>query len=132
MTFGVTCTYTVIISDYFETLIVLLVPPSSILVNKFVSAAIPLLVMLLPLSLLKKLDFLSYTSFLAIGSFIYITLKVGIAFLVKLASDEGIAWSKIRLFRTDVFLILNSIPIAFFAYGCQTVLFTLYKELKNR
>lgn len=87
-----------------------------------------LMLIIFPLCCTRKIDFLSWTSSLAIISILFIAIVV----IVKMFTTK-IMWSSIKLFRFDNILqILYNLPILFFSYLDQFVIISIYRELKDR
>jgi amino acid permease len=81
-----------------------------------------------PLGLLRKIQFLSYTSAFAMFSILYLILVIVISFFIKLFT-VGLPTTNYQYFNID---ILRTIPIYFFSFGSHITLLPMYKELNNR
>lgn len=104
----------------------------SILANKFFTCALIILFVELPICLFRKIEFLGYTSFVAIASVVYVVVLIFVLFIQKATSETGLRTDKFKYFSTDPIEVMLIIPTYFYAFGCHVTLLPIYKELKNR
>jgi solute carrier family 38 (sodium-coupled neutral amino acid transporter), member 1 len=83
-----------------------------------------------PLGLLRKIQFLSYTSALAMIAILYLIAVVVISFIYRAAVGE-LPVGKYVAFNPSID-ILKTIPIYFFSFGSHITLLPMYRELKDR
>lgn len=126
--FGVGVSYLVVIGDLMPKIMESLnVSEESILMERNFWITCFMVGIVTPLSFLKKLDSLKYTSIVALVSVVYLICLVVEHFLVDQVPERTI----------DVFgpvswkLTLSSFPIFVFAYTCHQNMFAIINELKS-
>lgn len=105
-------------------------PISHPLGSPYLIAALVLGLIVFPLCALRKIQFLSYTSFIAIVSILYLVSIVLVKFFQRLTSD-GIPWNSVTILNLN-WTALQALPIQSFAFAFHMNLLPMYKELKNR
>lgn len=132
--FGVCTVYVILISRMFPPLIGTLTGhPEAIYSNMYFVTGMLMLFIVLPLSMLKRIQFLSTPSMLAIIAILYVVILVAVRFFVKMGSpDGGLRTRDIIWINFDGISILSAIPTLIFAFGSHITLLPVYKELKNR
>lgn len=132
--FGVGVSYLVVIGDLMPKIMELLgVIDTSILMRRNLWITLFMALLVVPLSYLKKLDSLRYTSVVALFLVVYlICLVVFHYFANDIALDPGSVknidyWGPISVRST-----LSSFPIFVFAYTCHQNMFAIINELKPR
>ena len=133
--FGVGVSYLVVIGDLMPKIMeTLKVDGESVLMARNFWISLFMAVLVVPLSYLKKLDSLKYTSVVALFSVAYlICLVVGHTIAndveatahVKRAVAEGVHWGPLSFLGT-----LRSFPVFVFAYTCHQNMFAIINELK--
>lgn len=127
--YGVCTVFVIIMSRMFPSLIQL-ITDIPILSNMYLVTSI-IMIPLFILCSLKRIEFLAYTSFIAIVGILYMVLVVIAKFFERTAKsslpNEDFVWV-----NSDIIQILNSIPTLVFAYGSHITLLPMYSELKNR
>lgn len=126
--FGVGVSYLVVIGDLMPKIMESLgVPESSVWMQRNIWITLFMVFMVAPLSFLKKLDSLKYTSVVALFSVVYlICLVVGHYVSDSVAEREidyigPISWRQ----------TLSSFPIFVFAYTCHQNMFAIINELQT-
>ncbi|EGW30485.1 uncharacterized protein SPAPADRAFT_63306 [Spathaspora passalidarum NRRL Y-27907] len=126
--FGVGVSYLVVIGDLMPKIMESAkVKPESILMarNFWISV---FMVIIVPLSYLKKLDSLKYASFLALFSVVYLICLVLEHYFVR---DVDVPGKHIDYFGPiSLTSTLSSFPIFVFAYTCHQNMFAIINELK--
>ena len=87
---------------------------------------------MMPLSLMEKINSLRFTSFLGVVSIFYLVLATmysSISRAVNLGFSE--TWAQAELFVPDYFKIVQAAPIIMFAFTCQVNVFSIYNELER-
>ncbi|KAL6454274.1 AVT6 Vacuolar amino acid transporter 6 [Candida maltosa Xu316] len=127
--FGVGVSYLVVIGDLMPKIMESLnVKPDSILMARNFWITIFMAVIVTPLSYLKKLDSLKYTSILALFSVVYLICLVIVHFFVQ---DVPVEDKVIQYFGPiSIKSTLSSFPIFVFAYTCHQNMFAIINELK--
>ncbi|KAH8879360.1 hypothetical protein GQ53DRAFT_756090 [Thozetella sp. PMI_491] len=86
------------------------------------------MLMIIPLSFLRRLDSLKYTSVIALVSIGYLIILVVYHFAADSISDRGvvniIGWS-------GPVAALSSLPVVIFAYTCHQNMFSILNEIKD-
>lgn len=128
--FGVGVSYLVVIGDLMPKIMETLhVDSNSILMARNFWISLFMAVLVVPLSYLKKLDSLKYTSVVALFSVAYlICLVVGHAFAgdsIDKRSAPEVHWGPLSVVNT-----LRSFPLFVFAYTCHQNMFAIINELK--
>jgi amino acid permease len=129
--FGALTSFVVIIGDVTLPLVQHLpLPAHSFWVQRpFVVSALVVLVVL-PLSLLRRISFLEYSSFLAVG--IIALFSCLITYLgIQAAVEHKIQWHTLKLFDARPEMLFSALPIISLAYTCQLTVFPIWKELYN-
>ncbi|KAF2716162.1 hypothetical protein K431DRAFT_235977 [Polychaeton citri CBS 116435] len=87
------------------------------------------MVFLIPLSFLKRLDSLKYTSFVALVSIAYLIVLVVYHFAARDTLDErgAVHWVQPGSFTS----VLQVFPVIVFAYTCHQNMFSILNEIKN-
>lgn len=127
--FGVGVSYLVVIGDLMPKIMeTLAVDADSILMARNLWITLFMVAIVIPLSYLKKLDSLKYTSIVALFSVVYlICLVVGHYF----AQDIPVEHLKVDwLGPASIKSTLSSFPIFVFAYTCHQNMFAIINELK--
>lgn len=127
--FGVGVSYLVVIGDLMPKIMESLnVLPESLLMHRNFWITIFMFTIVVPLSYLKKLDSLKYTSVVALFSVVYlICLVVEHYFANDIPVPDKVVniWGPISIKST-----LSSFPIFVFAYTCHQNMFAIINELK--
>lgn len=89
---------------------------------------------LFPLTCLKRIGFLFFTSYFAVICVVYVLLVIIVGFFIKLPSLDKRLDHSILLFQTpeNIFQLFVAFPILFFSFGNSITLIPIYLELKNR
>jgi amino acid permease len=131
--FGVAVSYLIIIGDLMPG-VVRGFDPSAIdagnpfLVDRHFWITVFMFVVI-PLSFLRRLDSLKYTSFVALVSIAYLVLIVVIHFI---KGDTMASRGPIRYFAWDgAASALSRFPVIVFAYTCHQNMFSILNEIKN-
>ncbi|KAG2375248.1 hypothetical protein C9374_009871 [Naegleria lovaniensis] len=106
---------------------------SNILTSRSFNCFLTVLI-LFPLTCLKRISFLFFTSYFAVMCVIYILLVIVVGFFNKLPSLDKRLDHSILLFQTpeNIFQLFVAFPILFFSFGNSITLIPIYLELKNR
>lgn len=126
--FGVGVSYLVVIGDLMPKIMESLnVEPESLLMQRNLWISIFMATMVAPLSFLKKLDSLKYTSIVALFSVVYLICLVIAHYANDLPVPDKVVdyWGPISVKST-----LSSFPIFVFAYTCHQNMFAIINELK--
>lgn len=125
--FGVGVSYLVIIGDLMPKIMELLkVAEDSWWMERNLWITIFMVFMVAPLSYLKRLDSLKYTSVVALFSVVYLMCLVVEHYIVDDIPDREIDVLGPKLLR----LTLSSFPIFVFAYTCHQNMFAIINELE--
>lgn len=126
--FGVGVSYLVVIGDLMPKIMESMnVAPDSLFMERNVWISVFMAAVVAPLSFLKKLDSLKYTSIVALFSVVYLICLVA----------EHYAFDRMTEREVDIFgpvswkKTLASFPIFVFAYTCHQNMFAIINELKN-
>lgn len=124
--FGVGVSYLVVIGDLMPKIMESLhVPETSGWMNRNVWISV-FMVLVVPLSYLKKLDLLKYTSIVALFSVVYLICLVIEHFVIDGVTKNHVTYvGPVSLKST-----LSSFPIFVFAYTCHQNMFAIINELK--
>ncbi|KAF3940576.1 hypothetical protein ABW19_dt0208817 [Dactylella cylindrospora] len=129
--FGVSISYLIIIGDLMPQVVVGLWPKSAeigYMVDRHFWITAFMLVMI-PISFLRRLDSLKYTSFIALVSIGYLVIIVLAHFL---KGDTLEARGEIHYFQwAGAVTFFSSFPIIVFAYTCHQNMFSILNEIKN-
>eukprot|EP01080_Neovahlkampfia_damariscottae_P000818 gene818-9068_t len=135
LTFGVCTVFVILISRTFPSLLESWTSAwkegTHIISSKFLVTPLIMLVVVFPLASLEKIQFLGFTSFLAIGAILYLVIVVVIRFFQKMIVG-GLPTEDIIWVNSDILSIINTFPTLIFAFGSHITLLPMYKELKNR
>lgn len=127
--FGVGVSYLVIIGDLMPKIMETVgVPPEHLLAERNFWISVFMAVLVVPLSYLKKLDSLKYTSVVALFSVVYLICLVVEHYVARDVPVEPRVinyWGPVSLKST-----LSSFPIFVFAYTCHQNMFAIINELK--
>ncbi|MCP8717282.1 MAG: amino acid transporter [Asgard group archaeon] len=127
--FGVGVSYLVVIGDLMPKIMESInVKPDLIFMARNFWITIFMVVIVTPLSYLKKLDSLKYTSILALFSVVYLICLVIVHFFVKDVPVEDKVIDYIG--PISIKSTLSSFPIFVFAYTCHQNMFAIINELK--
>ncbi|OZJ04345.1 hypothetical protein BZG36_02388 [Bifiguratus adelaidae] len=130
--FGVAISYLIIISDLMpqvaHSLFFISLDSGSILVAGRFWLTIFMLLIVVPLSFLRKLDSLKYTSIIALFAVVYLIAiviwnSIGPSTPTDTASEVNIARFSSKIF--------TSLPVLIFAFTCHQNMFTVYNELSD-
>ncbi|KAK6466049.1 vacuolar amino acid transporter [Scheffersomyces coipomensis] len=127
--FGVGVSYLVVIGDLMPKIMESInVDPESLLMQRNLWITIFMVALVVPLSYLKKLDSLKYTSVVALFSILYLICLVIEHYV---ANDIPIENKNIEIFGPiSLKDTLKSFPIFVFAYTCHQNMFAIINELK--
>ncbi|CUM62592.1 uncharacterized protein PRCAT00000144001 [Priceomyces carsonii] len=127
--FGVGVSYLVVIGDLMPKIMESLeVDPSSVFMARNFWISIFMILLIIPLSYLKKLDSLKYTSVIALFSVAYlIILVVGHYIVNDVPQDKHID----LIGPVSIKSTLSSFPIFVFAYTCHQNMFAIINELQS-
>ncbi|KAG7396681.1 hypothetical protein PHYBOEH_001910 [Phytophthora boehmeriae] len=129
--FGISVAYLVTLGDIITPLGELCFGIHSVFAQRWVLMTISCGTIMLPLSLLKDISSLQFSSILGVLSIIFLVVAVSIRSIMY-ASDRGIpedvSWV-IDLTRGPDFML--SVPIVMFAFTCQVNVFSIYTELQR-
>lgn len=132
--FGVGISYLVVIGDLVPKIIETLVNDEFLDIHEYLLErnfwiTIFMILIVVPLSFLKKLDSLKYASMVALSSVFYLVILVVIHFFKNDISDKG----PVRvLVPYSIPSIFASFPIFVFAYTCHQNMFSLVNELQDK
>ncbi|OLN96467.1 Vacuolar amino acid transporter 5 [Colletotrichum chlorophyti] len=129
--FGVGVSYMIIIGDLMPKVVAGLLPGLSetspfVVERNFWITAFMLVIM--PLSFMKKLDSLKYTSIVALLAIGYLIVLVIYHFSVSPLEDM----SGIRVAKPEsTVAVLSTLPVVIFAYTCHQNMFSILNEIKD-
>ncbi|CAM9024623.1 unnamed protein product [Wickerhamomyces anomalus] len=132
--FGVGISYLVVIGDLVPKICQSLMNDSfldqhEVLLERNFWITFFMILIVVPLSFLKKLDSLKYASMVALSSVVYLVILVFIHFLKNDIEDKG----PVRVFKPyTISSIFASFPIFVFAYTCHQNMFSLVNELEDK
>ena len=90
------------------------------------------MLVVIPLSYLRKLDSLKYTSIIALTSIGYLIILVVYHFCAKDTLPDGKYTTPLRIFRwAGPVPALSSFPVIVFAYTCHQNMFSILNEISN-
>eukprot|EP01029_Cantina_marsupialis_P013039 TRINITY_DN2892_c0_g1_i1.p1 TRINITY_DN2892_c0_g1~~TRINITY_DN2892_c0_g1_i1.p1 ORF type:complete len:483 (-),score=135.36 TRINITY_DN2892_c0_g1_i1:397-1845(-) len=125
---GATTAYVIVTGDLLPELVEK-IGIDNFLSERGVCMAMMTMVLMLPLSLLKTMKALAWTSFMAVVVVCYVAMVVLIEFIKKADSEEGLSDSADTVnFNT----LIKAIPMILFAYFIQGHIIKIFQELKNR
>eukprot|EP01134_Creolimax_fragrantissima_P005102 CFRG5102T1 len=112
--------------------------PNSIWLDRHVWVTVAFVVSGIPLTIAPRLDFLKYTSFLAIVSVVYVMLLV----ILYWASPNA-TWDPCdgksagcsgpsQAINTDYKEFMKALPVFVFAFCCHFNIFSIYNEIKDQ
>ena len=132
--FGVMLAYTSIAGDYLSSLWKLLLGDENILHSKNFNCFLVTLFMTLPLSCLRRIGFLSYTSYLSILCVVLTLCVILVGFIRKIAQMPHRHDYHITLVQdgANFFQVFVAFPVLFFSFGNTVTLIPIYYELKHR
>ena len=90
-----------------------------------------LICLIIPTTMLKKLDHLRFSSMISVLCFIYIMFIAIVYALVDGFDIEDDNVGQIKMFPTSTFSFFESAPLYIFAYGGHPLAFILTNELEN-
>ncbi|ODV93182.1 hypothetical protein PACTADRAFT_47049 [Pachysolen tannophilus NRRL Y-2460] len=132
--FGVGISYLVVIGDLMprimETMVItdIVSNSNSYLLNRNFWITC-FMIIVVPLSFLKKLDSLKYASMVALSSVGYLIILVFVHFCERDIKDKG----PIRIIEPQSFTkIISAFPIFVFGYTCHQNMFSLINELEDK
>ncbi|KAL9651697.1 hypothetical protein ABK040_009312 [Willaertia magna] len=134
--FGVLISYTVIVGDYLSSFMenIFNFDKNSILCSKGLNCFFVMIFIMFPLSCLKKITFLSYTSFISIICIFYCLIVIVIKFFIKIpALDKrrDLEWTIVP--DSDKLIgIFIAFPVFLFSFGSHMTVLPMYSEMKNR
>ncbi|OQR81917.1 sodium-coupled neutral amino acid transporter [Thraustotheca clavata] len=129
--FGISVAYLVTLGDIISPLGALLFGDDSFFAQRWVLMTIFCFVIMLPLSLLKDISSLQFSSMLGVFSIIFLVLAVAIR-SIMIANENGLATNlQWGLNVSDGPNFMLSVPIVMFAFTCQVNVFSIYAELQN-
>ncbi|KAJ0403581.1 hypothetical protein P43SY_009029 [Pythium insidiosum] len=129
--FGIAVAYLVTLGDIVTPLSELVFGAQSVLAQRWVLMSIACVTIMLPLSLLKDISSLQFSSILGVLSIIFLVFAVCLRSIMLASASglpEGIDWT-INLRRGPDFML--SVPIVMFAFTCQVNVFSIYTELQR-
>jgi solute carrier family 38 (sodium-coupled neutral amino acid transporter), member 11 len=129
--FGIAVAYLVTLGDIIQPLGELYFGAASLLAQRWVLMSIACVTIMLPLSLLKDISSLQFSSILGVFSIIFLVFAVCLRSIMH-AHEHGvpkdISWT-IDLSHGADFML--SVPIVMFAFTCQVNVFSIYTELQR-
>lgn len=129
--FGIAVAYLVTLGDIITPLGEIYFGTASLLAQRWLLMTIACVSIMLPLSLLKDISSLQFSSILGVLSIIFLVVAVCIRSIMH-ASQSGlpkdISWT-INLTQGPDFML--SVPIVMFAFTCQVNVFSIYTELQR-
>jgi amino acid permease len=133
---GACIAYIVIVADVLTTVLELLFGHDSPFSKRYVIQLIVVVVIIFPLTLLRRMDSLKYTSFLSLFFIISFILVVVGTSAYKLTHDEYIisaepASGTMNMMPTDVKGFFKTLPLLCFAFLCHQNAFPIYNELEG-
>ncbi|KAG1708989.1 hypothetical protein DVH05_022621 [Phytophthora capsici] len=129
--FGISVAYLVTLGDIITPLGELCFGVESIFAHRWVLMTISCGSIMLPLSLMKDISSLQFSSILGVLSIIFLVVAVAIRSIMYASANgipEDISWT-IDLSRGPNFML--SVPIVMFAFTCQVNVFSIYTELQR-
>ncbi|CAH0517092.1 unnamed protein product [Peronospora belbahrii] len=129
--FGISVAYLVTLGDIITPLGELCFGPQSVLAQRWVLMMISCGMIMLPLSLMKDISSLQFSSILGVLSIFFLVMAVTIRSIMFASVNgipEDISWI-INLNRGPDFFL--SVPIVMFAFTCQVNVFSIYTELQR-
>lgn len=129
--FGISVAYLVTLGDILVPLGTLCFGAESLFAQHWVLMTLFCLTIMLPLSLLRDISSLQFSSILGVLSIIFLVLAVSIRSLMKVAADgisQDISWT---LNTTQGMNYMLSLPIVMFAFTNQVNVFSIYTELQR-
>eukprot|EP00587_Corethron_hystrix_P006036 CAMPEP_0113298956 /NCGR_PEP_ID=MMETSP0010_2-20120614/1181_1 /TAXON_ID=216773 ORGANISM="Corethron hystrix, Strain 308" /NCGR_SAMPLE_ID=MMETSP0010_2 /ASSEMBLY_ACC=CAM_ASM_000155 /LENGTH=541 /DNA_ID=CAMNT_0000152089 /DNA_START=293 /DNA_END=1918 /DNA_ORIENTATION=- /assembly_acc=CAM_ASM_000155 len=128
--FGSAVAYIDVVADVFERIL----PALELNIDKQMAVAVFWLTFMVPLSLMRNVDSLKYSSSVGVMTIcilIYTVSSSSISSLLKKGfTDSG--GSGYALFPKEMSDILRSCPLVLFAFSCQVNVCAIYQELKDR
>ncbi|KAG2225636.1 hypothetical protein INT45_012108, partial [Circinella minor] len=135
--FGVAVSYLIIIGDLMPQVMASFSEQGSvqdqILLDRRFWITVFMAIAILPLSFLRKLDSLKYTSVVALFAVVYLCAIVVYYFFTSLPippSGEPLPEPVIELFSFST-AFFRRLPVFIFAFTCHQNIFSVYNELKN-
>ncbi|OQR81920.1 sodium-coupled neutral amino acid transporter [Thraustotheca clavata] len=129
--FGISVAYLVTLGDIISPLGALLLGDDSFWAQRWVLMTLFCVTIMLPLSLLKDVSSLQFSSMLGVFSIIFLVLAVAARSIMTI-NENGLAtdlhWG-INLSNGPNFML--SVPIVMFAFTCQVNVFSIYTELQR-
>ncbi|KAH3759763.1 vacuolar amino acid transporter 6 [Pelomyxa schiedti] len=123
--FGVTCSYLLILGQLLPDIMkMFILDGPTLLYSRYLWISSAMLI-LAPLSFLRKLDNLKFTSTLGLISICYVVCLI-IGYYIK--GDGVVDFSEVKLVNFSI-KTPDAIPIFVFAYTCHQNIFTIYNEL---
>ncbi|TMW64181.1 hypothetical protein Poli38472_014298 [Pythium oligandrum] len=129
--FGIAVAYIVTLGDIITPLGELWFGAQSVFAQRWVLMSLACVVIMLPLSLLKDISSLQFSSILGVLSIIFLVFAVCLRSIMHASANglpEGISWT-INLTHGANFML--SVPIVMFAFTCQVNVFSIYTELQR-
>ncbi|KAG4047765.1 hypothetical protein PC123_g16898 [Phytophthora cactorum] len=129
--FGISVAYLVTLGDIITPLGELCFGMQSIFAQRWVLMTISCGTIMLPLSMMKDISSLQFSSILGVLSIIFLVVAVAIRSIMYASVNgipEDISWA-IDLSRGPNFML--SVPIVMFAFTCQVNVFSIYTELQR-
>jgi amino acid permease len=133
---GACIAYIVIVADVLTTVMELVLPDGSIFAKRYTIQLIVVIVIIFPLTLLRKMDSLKYTSFLSLFFIISFILAVACTSAYKLTHDEYTVTAKpiqgeMQTGPDSFQGFFKTLPILCFAFLCHQNAFPIYNELEG-
>ncbi|OQR81916.1 sodium-coupled neutral amino acid transporter [Thraustotheca clavata] len=129
--FGISVAYLVTLGDIITPLGSLLLGDDSFWAQRWVLMTLFCMTIMLPLSLLKDVSSLQFSSMLGVFSIFFLVFAV-VTRSIMTASENGLAtdihWG-MNLSDSPNFML--SVPIVMFAFTCQVNVFSIYTELQR-
>ncbi|CEG49884.1 sodium-coupled neutral amino acid [Plasmopara halstedii] len=129
--FGISVAYLVTLGDIVTPLVELCFGVQSIIAQRWLLMTILCGAIMLPLSLMKDISSLQFSSILGVLSIIFLVVAVAIRSITYATLNgipKDISWT-IDLSRSPDFML--SVPIVMFAFTCQVNVFSIYTELQR-
>ena len=129
--FGISVAYLVTMGDILAPLGLICFGPHSFFAQEWVLMSIFCITIMLPLSLLRDISSLQFSSILGVLSIVFLVLAVSTRSFMKIAQD-GLAPDLVWTLNTSHGLnFMLSLPIVMFAFTCQVNVFSIYTELQR-
>jgi len=126
--FGVSISYLIVIGRLMPDAMETLVPDSDVVGERVFWLGLSI-VLCLPLSLLQSINSLRFTSYIALGSVVYVLVLV-LVYFIKL--ENGISLTTLKSWPSSPESFFSNIPIFIFAFTCHQNLFSIQNEMSGK